>query len=77
MPQILVPSLIKYILSKSYIHEMYGTLKKTSFYTKGYAERKKIQWPFFDIEKGIWKILVLKIQKVRTCFGAPSIHRSF
>jgi hypothetical protein len=52
-------------------------LKKTSFYTKGYAERKKIQWPFFDIEKGIWKILVLKIQKVRTCFGAPSIHRSF
>jgi hypothetical protein len=34
-------------------------LRKTSFCTKGYAEIH-IQRPFFDIEKGIWKILVLK-----------------
>jgi hypothetical protein len=27
--------------------------------------------------KGTWKILVLKIQTVCTCFGAPSIHESF
>jgi hypothetical protein len=61
--------------TKSYIHEMYGTLKKMSFCTKGCAEIH-IQRPFFDIEKGIWKILRLKIQMVYTCFGAPSTHVS-
>jgi hypothetical protein len=55
---------------------MYGTMRKTSFCTKRYAEIH-IQRPFFDIEKGIWKILVLKIQMVCTCFGVPSIHGSF
>jgi hypothetical protein len=62
--------------TKSHIHETYGTLKKTSFCTKGYAEIHK-QRPFFDIEKGIWKILRLKIQIVCSCFGAPSIHGIF
>jgi hypothetical protein len=56
--------------TKSYIHKMYETLKKMSFCTKGYAEIH-IQRPFFDIEKGIWKILRLKIQMVCSCFGAP------
>jgi hypothetical protein len=31
----------------------------------------------FDIEKGIWKILVLKILTICTCFGAPSTHGGF
>jgi hypothetical protein len=48
-------------------------LKKTSFCAKGYAKIHS----FFDIEKGIWKILVLKIQTMCTCFGAPSTHGSF
>jgi hypothetical protein len=47
-----------------------------SFFTKGYAEIH-IQRPFFDIEKGIWKILGLKIKTVYSCFGAPSIHGFF
>jgi hypothetical protein len=62
--------------TKSHIHDTYGTLKKTSFYTKGYAEIH-IQRPFFDIEKGIWKIIVLEIQTVCSCFGAPSTHGIF
>jgi hypothetical protein len=49
---------------------MYETLKKMSFYTKGFAEIH-IQKPFFDMKKGICKILILKIQLVCTCFGAP------
>jgi hypothetical protein len=61
--------------TKSHIHKTYGTLKKMSFCTKGYAEIH-IQRPFFDIEKGIWKILRLKIQTVSSCFGAPSTYRS-
>jgi hypothetical protein len=48
-------------------------MRKKSFCTKGYAEIH-IQRPFFDIEKDIWKILVLKIQIVCTCFGVPSTH---
>jgi hypothetical protein len=60
---------------KSHIHKMYGTLRKTSFCTKGCAEIH-IQRLFFYIEKGMWKILVLKIQTLCTCFGAPSIHES-
>jgi hypothetical protein len=47
-----------------------------SFYTKGYAEIH-IKRPFFDIEKGIWKILGLKIQTVCSCFGASSTRGSF
>jgi hypothetical protein len=62
--------------TKSHIHKTYGTLKKLSFCTKGYAEIH-IQRSFFDIEKGIWKNLRLKIQKVCSCFGVPSIHGSF
>jgi hypothetical protein len=62
--------------SNSHIHKMYETLRKTSFCIKGYVEIH-IQRLFFDIEKGIWKILVLKIQTVCTCFGVPSTHGSF
>jgi hypothetical protein len=64
------------MLTKSHIHETYETFKKTSFCTKGYAEIHK-QRPFFDIKNGILKILVLKIQMMCTCFGAPSTHGSF
>jgi hypothetical protein len=56
--------------TKSHIHETYGTLKERSFCTNGYAEIH-IQRPFFDIEKGIWKILRLNIQTVCSCFDAP------
>jgi hypothetical protein len=56
--------------TKSHIHETYGTLKEMSFCTKGYA-KIHIQRPFFDIEKGIGKILRLKFHKVCSCFGAP------
>jgi hypothetical protein len=62
--------------TKSHIHETYGTLKKTSFCSKGYAEIY-IQRQFFDIEKGIWKSLGLKIQTMCSCFGAPSTNGSF
>ena len=67
---------VNYMSTKSHIHEMYGTLRKTSFCTKGYAEIH-IQRPFFDIENDIWKILRLKIQTVYSCFGAPSTHESY
>jgi hypothetical protein len=36
-----------------------------------------IQRRFFDNKKGIQKNVVLKIQKVRTCFGASSTYRIF
>jgi hypothetical protein len=65
-----------YMLIKSHIHETYGTLKKKSFCTKGYAEIHT-QRLFFDIEKGIWKILRLEIQMVCSCFSATSTHGSF
>jgi hypothetical protein len=50
-------------------------MRKMSFCTNGYAEIH-IQRPFFDIEKGIWKILVLKIQTVCTRFDVRSTHGS-
>jgi hypothetical protein len=59
--------------SKSHIHETYETLKKNVILHKGYAEIH-IQGLFFDIGKGIWKILRLKIQTVCSCFDAPSTH---
>jgi hypothetical protein len=40
--------LIRYISTKSHIHETYGTLKKMSFFTKEYAEFH-MQRPLFDI----------------------------
>jgi hypothetical protein len=61
--------------TKSHTHGTYGTLKKTSFCTKGSVEIH-IQRPFLDIEKGIWKILRLKIQTLCSCFGAPSKNGS-
>jgi hypothetical protein len=64
------------MLTKSHIHETYGTLKKMSFCTKGYVEIH-IQRPFFDTVKGILKTLRLKIQIVCSCFGALSTHGSF
>jgi hypothetical protein len=49
--------------TKSHIHRRCGTLRKKIFPTRGYVER-----PFFDNnKKGILKIVVLKIQIVRTC----------
>jgi hypothetical protein len=64
------------MLRKSHTYKTYGTLRKTSFCTKEYIEIH-IQRPFFDIEKCIWKILVLEIQTICTCFGDPSTHGSF
>jgi hypothetical protein len=62
--------------TKSHIHETYGTLKKMSFCTKGYAEIH-IQRPFFDNKNSIWKILELKIQMMETFSSASSICRNF
>ena len=62
--------------TKSHMYKRCGTLKKTLFPTRGYAETH-IQRPFFDNKKGIQKIVVLKIQTVRTCFGASSTYRIF
>jgi hypothetical protein len=65
-----------YMSTKSHIHETYGTLKKTSFCTKGYAEIH-IEMPFFDNKNSIWKILQLKIQMAETCFSASSKRTIF
>jgi hypothetical protein len=62
--------------TKSHIYETYGTLKKMSFCTKGYAEIY-IQRPFFDDKNSIWYILGLKIQIVETCSNASSTHTNF
>jgi hypothetical protein len=74
--QSLVPRWVRYMSSKSHIHERYGTLKKTSFWTKGYSEIN-IQRPFFDNKNSIWKILGLKIQTVETCSKASSTCTNF
>jgi hypothetical protein len=60
--------------TKSHTHRKCGTLRKKLFPTRGYAEIH-IQRPFLDNKKGIQKIVVLKIQMVRTCFGASSTYR--
>jgi hypothetical protein len=52
------------------------TLRKRLFSTRGYAEIH-IQRLFFDNKKGIQKIVVLKIQTVRACFGASSTYKIF
>jgi hypothetical protein len=62
--------------TKSYIHKTYGTLKKMSFCTKGYAEIH-IQRPFFDNKNSILKILGLKIQTVETYSSASSTQTNF
>jgi hypothetical protein len=69
--QILILRWVRYMSTKSYIHKTYGTLKKTSFCTKGYAEIH-IQRPFFDNKNSIWKILGLKIQTEETYSSASS-----
>jgi hypothetical protein len=51
-------------------------LRKKKISTRGYAEIH-IQRPFFDNKKGIQKIVVLKIQMVRMCFGASSTYRIY
>jgi hypothetical protein len=60
--------------TKSHTHKRCGTLRKNLFFTRGYAEIY-IQRLFFDNKKGIQKIVVIKIQTVRTCFGASSTYR--
>jgi hypothetical protein len=57
--------------TKSHIHKRCGTLRKNNNSTTRYAEIHK-QRPFFDNRKDIFKIVVLKIQTVRTCIGASS-----
>jgi hypothetical protein len=51
-------------------------MRKSSNSTRGYAEIH-IQRPFFDNKNSIWKILGLKIQTMKTCSSASSIHRNF
>jgi hypothetical protein len=53
-----------------------GTLRKKLFSTRGH-DKIHIQRPFFDNKKGIQKIVVLKIQMVKTCFGTSSTYRNF
>jgi hypothetical protein len=62
--------------TKSHTRRRCGTLRKNLFSARGCAEIH-IQRPFFDNKKGIQKIVVLKIQMVRTCFGASSTYRIF
>jgi hypothetical protein len=62
--------------TKSHAHTRCGTLRKSSISTRGYAEIH-IQRPFLDDKNSIWKILGLKIQTVKTCSSASSIHRNF
>jgi hypothetical protein len=61
---------------KSNTHKRCGTLRKKSFSARGYAEIH-IQRPFFDNEKDILKIIVLKIQTMNIYSTASSIHRKF
>jgi hypothetical protein len=61
--------------TKSHANKTYGTLRKTSFCTKGYAEIR-IQRPLFDIEKGIQEKLVMKIQLVGICSGASFTYKT-
>ena len=65
-----------YMSTKSHIHRRCGTLRKKLFSTRGHAEIH-IQRPFFDNNKGIQKIVVLKIQMVRICLGASFMYRIF
>jgi hypothetical protein len=62
---ILVSRWVRYMSTKSHIHRRCGTLRKILFSTWGYAEIH-LQRPFFDNKKGIQKVVVLKIQMVRT-----------
>jgi hypothetical protein len=61
------------MFTKFHAHNRYGTLKKTSISTRGYAEIH-IQRLFFDNKKSIWKILVLKIQTMDTCSSEFSTY---
>jgi hypothetical protein len=54
--QILIPRLVRYMSTKSHIHKTYGTLKKTSFCTKGYP-KIHIQRPFLTLKKTYGKFL--------------------
>jgi hypothetical protein len=49
--------------------------KKLLFFTRGYVEIH-IQRQFFDNKKRKQKIVVLKIQMAKTCFGASSTYGS-
>jgi hypothetical protein len=62
--------------TKSHTHKRCGTLRKKIFSTRGYAEIY-MQRPFFYYKKGIQKIVVLKIQKMNTCFSASSTCKIF
>jgi hypothetical protein len=60
--------------TKSHTHMKCGTLRKNLFFARGYAEIHILR-PFFDNRKGIQKCVVLKIQIVKTCFGASSTYK--
>jgi hypothetical protein len=62
------------MFTKSQTHTRCGTLRKKLFSSRGYAEIH-LQRPFFDNKKGKEKIVVLKIQTVRTCFNASSTYK--
>jgi hypothetical protein len=64
------------MFTKSHTHRRCETLRKNLFSMRGYAEIQ-IQRPFFDNKKGLQKIVVLKIQIVKTCFGASSTYMIF
>jgi hypothetical protein len=62
--------------TKSHTHRRCGTLRNKLFSMRGYAEIH-IQRPFFGNKKGIQKIVVLKIQTARICFGEFSTYRIY
>jgi hypothetical protein len=75
-PHVLVPSWVRYMSTKSHTYKRCETLRKKLFSTRGYAEIH-IRRQFFDNNKSIKKIVVLKIQMVSTYFGASSTYKIF
>jgi hypothetical protein len=73
---ILVFNWVRYMSPKSHTHKRCGTLRKKSFFARGYAEIH-IQSLFFDNKKDIWKFIELKIQIVNTYSSASFTHWNF
>jgi hypothetical protein len=74
--RILVSKWVRYMPPKSHTNKRCGTLRKKSFFVRGYAEIH-IQRPFFDNKKDIKKIIVLKIRMIYIYSTASSTCRNF
>jgi hypothetical protein len=60
--------------TKSHIYTRCETLRTKIIFHKGVCRNSHTRL-YFDNNKGIQKIVVLKIQMVRTCFGASSTYK--